>query len=1088
MEQQLYIERLSTDIETIISDYRFNNYRNQLSARKLSAEFRSTYDERYLWNLLLGLISKACIILNSDLENSVAIASLKTSAEIFEDLSYVSDSYDRSYCMLLSSLCYDIAGYQANASCIARNLEEYALGSIDEELELRADNYILRHLKYVLVKNIPKAQTLISRELDFDLGIQFLNSALVSWYRHILQGEESGFEASFAEAYRYYLLANNVHISQLLLLVRTRIRIYSTRSVWNNLRKSDAIRSNPLWEKYIKLLTHDLYERNNIKNIEKRTSKFEFWISQLRAIDERILENNVNYVIQMPTSAGKTFIAELVILNALLSAPGKKCIYVAPFRALSNEKENELSENISKLGFSVSALSGSYEVDEFQHLMLDETDVLIATPEKIDLLLRVNSDFFSNVSLIVIDEGHIVGDISPRASLLEFLIIRLRMSIPGLRTIFISAVMPPANADEYSLWLNGSRQNVIRSILERGGAPEHEWEPTRKVIGRFNWYRRNGRITYLNRDTEDENTRVPSTAFVPSVIRRRQFANQYPDGGNKAQTSASLAIELVKGGSCLIFCAQVADTERVAKAALKILEVLEDNDDLPILFQKNRDKESYFFAQKLFGNLSHITRCLEWGIGIHYGDMPEAVRRSVESDYSNGHLSILICTNTIGQGLNFPIKNLIVHSTIITAVNGRPQTIGVRDFWNIIGRAGRAGKETEGQIIFVINSDYDNRMYGRYTNKRNIEEATSMLFTVLDALIAERISQTTFDDYIKVLTEPYLLSVLAEETIGTSTQELIEQILEKSLFKIQIDERGLDLTPVRTSFSKVVDTIKNDVAEELLPVYAATGFCLHSNGALNSFIKENVGKLSEIVNRDSHQELLSFILTAFSELDIIEMQSEKLDRILHTPIEFYAVALSWISGAEIDELLTDWDKISSNRGHLNILLSDGFYYRYSWGTTAFLVILAYNLGIEVSEFPAAIRNISSFIKYGVDSETACLARSLGIKNRDIALKLADESSNLSGRDFIVWLANLTKDEIDVYQLNQFDSRNILDVAIKLVAKRYSSIPDTFDFAVKGTSYEQRRRIFSRLIKRGDELFYSRDVNNEFDHFAIKILD
>src|SRR6185437_16863346 len=126
MEQQLYIERLSTDIETIISDYRFNNYRNQLSARKLSAEFRSTYDERYLWNLLLGLISKACIILNSDLENSVAIASLKTSAEIFEDLSYVSDSYDRSYCMLLSSLCYDIAGYQANASCIARNLEEYA--------------------------------------------------------------------------------------------------------------------------------------------------------------------------------------------------------------------------------------------------------------------------------------------------------------------------------------------------------------------------------------------------------------------------------------------------------------------------------------------------------------------------------------------------------------------------------------------------------------------------------------------------------------------------------------------------------------------------------------------------------------------------------------------------------------------------------------------------------------------------------------------------------------------------------------------------------------------------------------------------
>ncbi|TGL26397.1 DEAD/DEAH box helicase, partial [Leptospira bourretii] len=91
------------------------------------------------------------------------------------------------------------------------------------------------------------------------------------------------------------------------------------------------------------------------KGINERKSIFEFWTSQIRALENGILDRDENFVVQMPTSAGKTFIAELLILKNLIENPNKKCIYIAPFRALTHEKEIELSKNLSKLGYSVSS-------------------------------------------------------------------------------------------------------------------------------------------------------------------------------------------------------------------------------------------------------------------------------------------------------------------------------------------------------------------------------------------------------------------------------------------------------------------------------------------------------------------------------------------------------------------------------------------------------------------------------------------------------------------------------------------------------------------------------------------------------------
>jgi len=1087
MNSEQFYSLLEKNLESILDDPKFDNYRKQIFAWRLSASFKRTYDEAYLWNRALYLSSNGGLLLSDPARRKLAIKTLTASAEIYEYLGRISEYYDRQYAILLSSLCYDLAGYQANALCLTRRITEYQLESGDSEIGVSTDNYVLQHVKQILLKNIVKAKEILRSDLNVDLGIEIFNNSISKWYDNVLDGIDTDFHEAVYRSYKYYLNAFNLPISHLMFLLKTRLDIYRERSVWANLRKTEAIKNSLVWTKYIKLLTHDTYANNRIKDVEKRVSKFEFWLSQLRAIEKGLLESDENFVIQMPTSAGKTFIAEISILNQLVKRPGKKCIYIAPFRALTNEKETEIGTYLSKLGFSVSALSGSYEMDEFQQIILEDTDVLIATPEKIDLLFRLKPSYFEDVAFVVVDEGQIVGDISARASLLEFLIIRLKMKLDSVKFLFISAVMPSQNADEYSLWLSGKDTNVIRSLQHRDSPEDEQWEPTRKLIGRFMWDGNNGRIDFKNVETEDEGTGRKNPAFVPSIIRVGQYGNSYPKKDNKAQIAASLGFELSKDGKCLIFCSQPRFTKSVGEALLKIIQVLEENHEIaPEHFKDDVNKESYFFASQWYGPESYISKCLRRGIGVHYGDMPEPVRRSVESDYSSEGLKVLIATSTVGQGLNFPIKHLIVHSTII-GHNGGPAIVSVRDFWNIIGRAGRAGQETEGQVTFIVKSNQDILSYERLTERSNIEPAYSMLFNVLDALVGQRIEQTNYEEFMKTLSEPYLLSLLVEEAVGTEDEDLIENIISNSLFKVQVEKHEKDLQPIRNSFRTIITNINDKVPDRgLVKVYGETGFNLRSNQAIDSYIETNREQLEAIVKADNYVDLIELALKLFDLGEIQEIRSNKLQAIELQPHEFFGIIKSWVEGKDIQQLQFEWRQISDNIEHLNVLISDGLYYRYTWAFTAFITILCSKLDIVWDDLPENIRSLSSYIKFGLNNPTACLARSLGIKNRGTAMLLSNKSENISGRAFIKWVANLTMEDLVTFDVNQYDKRNIIDTALKLNPNRYNQVPTEFDFYIRGIPFEHDRIQNSLMISVGNKLSYQRDIGNLYDPFAIKI--
>ncbi|MBY0424863.1 MAG: HIRAN domain-containing protein, partial [Cytophagales bacterium] len=211
-----------------------------------------------------------------------------------------------------------------------------------------------------------------------------------------------------------------------------------------------------------------------------------------------------------------------------------------------------------------------------------------------------------------------------------------------------------------------------------------------------------------------------------------------------------------------------------------------------------------------------------------------------------------------------------------------------------------------------------------------------------------------------------------------------------------------------------------------------------------------------------------------------------LEKIKIKPSSFLMITKEWINGNDIEQLQIEWLKLSSEISHLHILISEGYYFRYTWVISSFVSILKFSLEMSNEELPDGIRSLSSYIKYGVNNPTACLARSLGVKNRDVALLLAQKALPNVKKEFIRWFSNINEEDANRFELNIFDTKNVLNVSLKLTPNKFDRLPNSFDFQIKGIPFLTSRMIASQRINIGDSLTYKRDQTNEYDPFAIKI--
>lgn len=1077
MNKTEFIKYLKTELISEVKDEKLRSYYWQINASRLNVNFNHTYDLEYLINKIQNITTFSCLILQSEKDEN-ALFALNICAKLLFNIVHVPEcTYDKDFLLIIAALCFDIAGYQANAYCITKELENYYLDS-SEDINLTEDNKILEQIIYILQKRLPLAYSRIKDDNN-EKTIQYniFEKAVLAWYEKILELKDTNYLQLFKLSYKNYLQANNTYISKILLLLTTKILLSENRLISNKIYKNTA--PNRIWNKYIKILSNDLFTNNHRKKDIDRHSIYEFWISQINAIDKGILTENNSFIIQMPTSAGKTFIAEIFLLQKLITNPNKHVIYIVPYKALSNEKEIVLGDNIEKLGFSVSELPGSYEIDFFQDLITVETDVLIATPEKIDLLLRINKEYFANVSAIVIDEGHLVGNGDQRGTLLEFLIIRLKILFPDIKYLFISAVIPELDASNLSKWLTNKKDNIITSSY----LGRTDWEPTNKLIGRFDWNQSGGNITF---DKIDIGIKTNKDPFVPNYLQGQLADFVIRDGTKKVSITSALAFKMVEDGETLVFCGTTDEIEWIATRMTSLCVSIENQ-----VLKENTDTASFYYANQYFGSEDYRTKALRYGIGIHYSKLPEHVRKSIEQDYKNHKLHAMICTNTIGQGLNFPIKNLIIHSVSYKHDN---QYLSKKDFWNLVGRAGRAEKEIEGIILFVVFHNRerypykcpDDYRYDEYSNSDNKEVLESKLYLLLKDYIEKRID--TFELFLQNIEDfidTYLLDLLTEEAIENNFESITNNVIENSFFNIQINQNNLDDKDVKRALQNAFINCSKRVPLEKKDIFSDTGLSICSTEKIISFVTEKNNEKINIL--ESQSSFIESYLELLANNKIKELDHHDLNKLDIDFSKCNELFLDWISGEPRQKLLQDWNSINSDSENIYIFEAVGFSYLLPWILSAYLLVVKNIYEIEDSDIDEQIRLSPTYLKYGLNNMNACFAKIHGIHTRELSIFLSQKYNNPDSAKFLSWLINLSDSEIESFNISVWDKENIRSVSEKICLKNNKEQPNSFSCKIKGTFFNPEFKEESLQINRASQLYLKRDEGNQFDPYAILVM-
>lgn len=462
-------------------------------------------------------------------------------------------------------------------------------------------------------------------------------------------------------------------------------------------------------------------------HFKRGKAEIDLWPSQLEAAG-RAVDQSDDLVVSLPTSAGKTRIAELCILRCL--AGGKRVVFITPLRALSAQTEATLQKSFGPLGMKVSALYGSIGVNHFDEDTLSESDIVVTTPEKLDFALRNEPDLLNDVGLLVFDEGHMIG-LNEREVRYEVQIQRLlkREDAAQRRIVCLSAILPEGDQlDDFTCWLRRDQPGeLVKSV----------WRPTRLRFGEVRW---GGQSARLDLRVGDERPFVPNfiTGFAPPdyVPPKRLRTRLFPN--SQQELSLATAWRLIEEGqTVLIFCPERRSVEPFADVILDLYE----RGALPSLLDEDLGilNTALALGEEWLGPDHAILKCLPLGVAFHHGALPAAFRKEVESLLRRGILKVTISSPTLAQGLNLSATSVIMHSLYRS---GSP--IQSSEFKNVIGRAGRAFVDVEGLILcpFIAPKNNKSRVWNSLISNSGARSMESGLVLLVLTLLERMVSQT----------------------------------------------------------------------------------------------------------------------------------------------------------------------------------------------------------------------------------------------------------------------------------------------------------------------------------------------------------
>ena len=403
----------------------------------------------------------------------------------------------------------------------------------------------------------------------------------------------------------------------------------------------------------------DLDLPDNIKEFYTGSGITELYPPQALALEAGLLSDK-NLVAAIPTASGKTLLAEFTMLRSILNEKRMgKALYIVPLRALASEKFERFRSFESILKSNGRGVSAGISTGDFDSRddWLGNFDIIVATSEKVDSLLRNRTHWMEEITVVVADEVHLI-DSPDRGPTLEIVLAKLMRINPKMQIIALSATI--GNADEVAKWL---KAELVVS----------DWRPTELKEGVF------------------------FGSAINFVKGQRMIKEKYAD------STISLAADtLIEGGQCLVFESSRKNTEGMASrigTSISPLISPDIKEKLTLIASQVRESSEVDTARKL-------ALCVENGSAFHHAGLISEQRKLIEDGFRAGTIKVIVATPTLAAGLNLPARRVIIKGYRRYDANFGMTPIPVLEYKQMAGRAGRPRLDPYGESVLIAKT-YD---------------------------------------------------------------------------------------------------------------------------------------------------------------------------------------------------------------------------------------------------------------------------------------------------------------------------------------------------------------------------------------------
>lgn len=700
-----------------------------------------------------------------------------------------------------------------------------------------------------------------------------------------------------------------------------------------------------------------------------------------------ILTAKKSIVVNMPTSSGKSLLAELYILYTIQAQTfgdfQPTIAYIVPTNALINQVKYKLRRIFGDT-YRIESVLPFYEEDSFEDELLNTNrhiHVLVTTPEKLDFLVRNERPIINNLKLVILDEAHNLAD-AGRGSKFELLLSVIKQKKSDVNYLLLSPFI--TNAGQIAKWLGDTDENSVEISIS--------WTPTKQYIGcnTFNANKTESFVTYFPTARNmivNEPLEIPLNVDIQKIKRELS----YNSVNSQVKIIGLLEKYMNIGESTLIFCRGRGTAESTARCCKDYFVRKGMLTDISSNVYIKRTLTLIKFESK---EDDPLIDCLRYGIAYHHSQLSALIKEEIEKLIARGLVKLVFATPTLAQGMNFPFTTVIFDTT---KLGNDPKNMPPATFWNIAGRAGRAFMDSEGHIIvgFVGNTKETIERTQEYISgdiKQIISSLNSFFrsytgqFNFNYELVKSHPAISNFLQYLN-----HIIKVSYKYNLNSIDTSSIRTILNNSLFYRQITfEQGFIETQNKVNEFALgyLNHLKGQNVNQLTlaDVFGISNISLNS---VTARVIEHKNRIEELYSTNINDHLyasnvilktkdvadLSEIIGVLSNIpelkvSLFEREGGKLDT-----VTIAKVLIGWVNGESVNEIATkakrEGESIDDAIGNCNKYINGNLKNYLPWGINIYQTLTK-----DANDESAKM--LPSFIYYGVNSKQSAILASIGI--------------------------------------------------------------------------------------------------------------